>query len=265
MQINEINFKEYKTVTVPCLEYKSDGNTPTINNHRLYICDELFGDAELKGFALRIPQDTIHGYYTLYINYAGGINYIKETMIKPYADIDKLTKGIKTISERTTSEGYKAFLENAIENDYWIRKVLLVPLITLGEEELLRKCMVARKKIQERRENEEKQREAEYAERERREEEQRNNEIEAAKNEAVRKIKEGGKIYNEELYGKNIIQLLCDDADVKVPLKTKGWMMDLNKFVSFDNKLSVQYRGKNCSQKVFDIIRKLISYYKGEN
>lgn len=104
--------------------------------------------------------------------------------------------------------------------------------------------------------------EEELAERERRAEEQINREIEEAKMDIIKKIKEGGNIGNVEVHGKNIIQLLCEDAGINVPLRTKGWMMDTYKFVSFDNSLGVKYRGKKCSQKVFDIIGQLVNIYK---
>lgn len=258
MYVKDINFTKYKTVTVPCLEYKPDGNTPTVKNHRLYMVDELFEDAELKGFALLLVEDFI----ILYCKAGGGKNYLKNGVINNYTEVEKFICSLKNSTELLTLEGYKKKIESEIECEVWIKKTELVPLVEFGEKDLLLKCMAVRKHIQKRREEEKRKLEEELAERERREEEQRNKEIEEAKMNIIKKIKEGGNIANVEMYGKNIIQLLCEDAGISVPLRTKGWMMDTYKFVSFDNSLGVKYRGKKCSQKVFDIIEQLVNIYK---
>lgn len=260
MYVKDINFAEHKTVTVPCLEYKPDGNTPTVKNHRLYMVDELFEDAELKGFALLVPTDK--DFIILYYKAGGGKNYLKNSVVNNYTEVEKFIYSLKNSAELLTLEGYKKKLEFEIEREIWIKKTELVPLVEFGEKDLLRKCMIVRKRVQERREAENKRFEEELAERERRAEEQVSKEIEKAKMDMIKKIKEGGNIGNVEVYGKNIIQLLCEDAGINVPLRTKGWMMDTYKFVSFDNSLGVKYRGKKCSQKVFDIIGQLVNIYK---
>lgn len=262
MYIKDINFAEHKTVTVPCLEYKPDGNTPTVKNHRLYMIDELFEDAELKGFALLVPSDIHKDFVILYYKAGGGKNYLKNSVINNYTEVEKLIYSLKNSTELLTLEGYKKKIVSEIECEIWIRKTELVPLVEFGEKDLLLKCMAVRKHIQKRREEEKRKLEEELAERERREEEQRNKEIEEAKMNMIKKIKEGGNVVNVEVHGKNIIQLLCEDAGINVPLRTKGWMMDTYKFVSFDNTLGVKYRGKKCSQKVFDIIGQLVNIYK---
>ena len=269
MMLRDIKWENFKRVTVNAVGYKSDMNTPEVKGKYVYPMEKIIGDDDGKGFAIHIKAPTQSyrsSIYTLYFN-IGSLWISPKMYIDGYTELDDLKNVIKNSTEICTIDGYKKCIENRLKNERaWVSKAELLPLVEFGEDELIKRCHEHREAITKRREEER----AENAERARKYEEEQNEKIrrawEETKADVLANMKAGKRIRNEELYGENVLVKLIEECGIKIPLRTKGWMMDVCRFVGCtfnqDGTVTAYYdkrRGK-CSQKVFDILYEFWKY-----
>ena len=276
MTIKDINFADYKrTLYKGVIGYKSDMNTPEVKGKCMYPMEDILADDIGEGFALYVkpPKNSYSSaVYKLYYRVGTIIELWLDTgaYIGEYAELEKIKMFIIAEKEKGTGtfEGYKEYIREKLKQDkLWIPKSELIPLAAAGERELLRECAEQRARVIKRREKEEAERKAECARKEeecRREKEKVFGEKKA---EIINKIKNNGRIDNEYVCGENIIVNMVEAAGINIPLRTKGWMLDTQKFIYFrcePNGMNVCYNKqicKKCSQKVFEILEEMRKYY----
>ena len=275
MIIKDINFADYKkTLYKGVIGYKSDMNTPEVKGKYMYPMEEIIGEG-CEGFALHVkPPKESYGstIYKLYYRVGTSTELWLDTRayIGEYAELEKIKEFI--IGEKAkgigTFEYYKKYIGEGLKQDkLWIPKAELIPLAAAGERELLRKCAEQRARVIKRREKEEAERKAECA---RKEEECRRAEkeaIEKKKIDIIDRMKTNKRIDNEYVCGENIIVNMVEAAGINIPLRTKGWMLDTQKFIYFkcepNGMINVCYNKRicKCSQKVFEILEEMRKYY----
>lgn len=261
MYFEEIDFGKLKRKMFKCADYESDCNTVRIGNRYLYSMADVAGDNALSNLAV-MPCG--NDYYRLYFKL--GVLFYAYCYITKYTDKEIIFDELKKFAEKINIEWHIDGVLTTMERGLHIRKLDLIPLKEFGEIELLEECIAYNEEYKRRKGEEEKERHKAYleklAENKRKEEE----DIAAAKKETVERMLSLERIDNKEVHYKNIIILLCEDAGIKIPLRTKGYMMDAGKFgaakFAEDGTVTIWRDKKYKSETIFGILEEMFSYYK---
>lgn len=264
MRLDEMKWENYATKMYLVSGYESDNNTPKISRKHLIPLNSVFGEG-YDNLALQVRNGAYNNIYHLY-KLIGNVIWIDaEVYIHPYSELDELQTAIDNRKNMFTTESFLRGIRYRCENGGHIKLSEMNVLNLLNEGDLYIDCVEARKVFKEKRQKEE-------AEARAREEERKQKYIEKMEKQYAEKRKgviEGIKnhkiVNNVELEDrKNVIVSMCEEIGIKIPIRTKGYMLDRNKFGKFlyhkDGQLTCWMRGN--SQKVWDILRQLCEYYK---
>lgn len=232
--LSEFDFTEFTPVTKPVLEYKSDGNTPTIRNHYVYPADKLFQDKEMKGIYLyKIKGDYQDTFYALfdYGKFLYGVHC-------PNREISVVIDALRAFPHRDFVE----FAEAVYKSGEWMKNVFMHGLRVMGHHDLAAKYEKYHEEQWEDRRKKDEERKLEYQKREVERQAALQKEIDDAIAKAEGAIRNRNTISNDIVQGKSIIIRLMDKYDVNPPLRTRGWIMNMLAEVEFMDGDGLCYR-----------------------
>lgn len=261
MRLMDVEFDRLATVRVKCIE--NDGHKAVSKWRNLYPLESVTGDAETKGFYFEVLGDQNFRYYTLWNDCEGlfAVNY--KISLNENHDVSGLAMLAKNMEEFKGGEGYKKRLHQMEEKGCFISRADIMSMVKLGELDLAKRYSVYREdyiaELERKRKAEEAQKEAKRRE----EEEERKRELEAKVAEAEDCIRMHKRLENEELEdGRHIVLYLMKKYEIKVPLKTQGWINNKLTAVKFDKEEGTRvwfYRQKGCkcSESVYRYLDEL--------
>lgn len=220
MRINEIDFNKIKSVKKKCICFAKDGNTVVKPYRILYELKNIIPDIDYNNLYIEKVEYKFYNQYFLWEELKGIC--IRRVEIHE-SEISKLFQNINKY-EFFGTDGYLEML-NEIENEGgYINKLNIEVCMILGEMDLAMNYKKYREDFIAARESYEK------AEREARElirmekelQEKEENEKEIIKAENI--IKNRQVLINKPFLDNTIIFYLMKKYNVKVPLKTQGWI-----------------------------------------
>ena len=274
MKFYEINWDEYTTKIYKVSGYESDGNTLKVAGRKLIPMNDILGEG-YDNLALQvIIRKFSYDIYKVY-KQIGNLWIEAYGYIPPSIELEEFKAAIDEQRELFTAESFLTDMEWRCNEGRHIKVTELYVLTQLNPVEmhvsgeyiinLVKRCLETRKANRERLERED-------AEREKRAEEERQRRIEEAekqyaeeKDKVITGIKNHYVIRNVDCdNGKNVITSMCEDAGIKIPIRTKGFMLDKEKMHSFryGNDGTITIWGRGNSQKVWNILSQLCNYYK---
>lgn len=276
MRFDEIKWEDYKTKTYQVSGYESDGNTLRVAGKRLIPMNDILGEG-YDNLALKV----ITGKYS-YIRYIhilykriGDLWIDAKVCIPESIPLEDFKEAIDKRREIFTE---KAFISDIKRRCSEIKHISLSELyvltklnpttvgLTNGEmERLIERCIKTRHSVADKRAMEEAEREREAAEREAKYEAEMEKQYAEERERVVDGIKNHRIIRNVDCdNGKNVITSMCEELGIKIPIRTKGFMLDKTKLYSFryENNGAITIWGKGTSKKVWDILGQLCNYYK---
>lgn len=242
------------------LGYKQDHNTPCKHFYDGYPLEIVLEDGRYKGFSIaKVSQDTLNdGFYVIF-NAVDG-NLFVNTSIGCYGfdSIERIVQKFEPFAQYKGRDGFLRWLEFKVSHKWFVQNPELMALELLGETALAEKYLQHKKEFIERRELEEQQRRASIAALEAEREEKRKAEYEAKIAHAEEKIRMQTTLDNED----GIVLELMRRHNIKVPLRTQGWIIKSMAQMKWDNDGNVTYsyyKRKNSkgSQAVFKYLRQL--------
>ena len=263
MRFDEINWENYTTKTVTCSDYESDGNTVRVAGRKLIPLNDIIGEGH-DNLALRVLHGKYNNTYRLYKK-IGELWIDAEVYIHPSIDTEEFRTAIDNRKELFTVKKFISDIEQRCDEVKHIKNSEIAILSALGEMKLVVKCLEARKAYAEKREEEEERRCKEAEERERKYLEELEKQYAEEKEKVINGIKNHEIIYNVDCdNGKNVIVSMCEELGIKIPIRTKGFMLDKTNLYSFryGNDGTITIWGRGNSQKVWDILSQLCNYYK---
>jgi len=268
MELREMNWNEANRTKLTCVGYKSDMNTVEISGKFLYPLKQFFGLSYNK-YAIQKKSGAYGDIFKLYHKIG---NYYTEVRIyiNPYEDMEDLRAFVdKLIAAKVTEKDtWVAEAEAACATDNFIRLADLEILAQWDDTaDLIKRCMTSRERYMKRREEERNAHELELREKEKAKEEQEKRERHDEMVAAIEKIKKGEEV---SVVGTNIIEDICREYDIKIPIRTLGWIRD--------NLVSVQYsesekswglrytkrkKGSKVSNKIWEILEEIRTKLNG--
>lgn len=262
MELREMNWDGANRTKLTCVGYKNDMNTVNISRKLLYPLKQFFGLSYNK-YAIQKKSGAYGDIFKLYHKIG---NYYTEVRIyiNPYEDMEDLRAFVdKLIAAKVTEKDtWVAEAEAACATDNFIRLADLEVLAQWDDTaDLIKRCMTSREKYMKRREEERNAHELELREKEKAKEEQEKRERHDEMVAAIEKIKKGEEV---SVVGTNIIEDICHEYDIKIPIRTLGWIRD--------NLVSVQYsesekswglrytkrkKGSKVSNKIWEILEEI--------
>lgn len=259
MELREMNWDGASRTKLTCVGYKNDRNTVKVSGKYLYPLKQFFGLSYNK-YAMQKKSGAYGDIFKLYHKIG---NYYTEvrTYIDPYADMEDLKAFVdKLIKAKVTEkETWVAAAEEACEKVSFIRLADLEILAQWDDTaDLIKRCMATREEYAKRREEKENAHKQELEEKEKARDEQARRERREEMVAAIEKIKRGEEV---SVVGTNIIEDICREYDIKIPIRTLGWIRD--------NLVSVQYsesekswglryikrkKGSKVSNKIWEIL-----------
>ena len=260
--IKEVNFSKFEQQKIRTIGYKSDGNTVAKHFYMAYPVNEVLEDDSYKGLWMVEHKYQYSTDYEIF-NDCGDNVFVGYCVESEYNDISALKKTIDTyFIDCIGRDGYIRFLNNKENKHQFIGKAYITVLVMIGEEELAKHYIAYRNNLIQEREEKEKARKEEAIRKEKEEEEKQKAELESKLLAAEEKFKNYQEVENDD----GIILELMRKHNIKVPLRTQGWILDSLYSVYFDEDKNINYRfyktnrnGKrsNGSQAVFDCLREL--------
>ena len=273
MRFDEIKWEDYKTKTYQVSGYESDGNTLKVAEKRLIPMDDILGEG-YDNLALKVINGRYCNNYLLYKR-IGDLWIDAKCCIPQSIPLEDFKEAIDKQREIFTE---KAFIYDIKRRCSEIKHISLSELyalsklnpltvgLTNGEmERLIERCIKTRHSVADKRAMEEAEREREAAEREAKYEAEMERQYAEEKDKIITCIKNHCVAQNVDCdNGKNVIISMCEDAEIKIPIRTKGFMLDKTKLHSFryGNDGTITIWGRGNSQKVWDILSQLCNYYK---
>lgn len=269
--LKDLNWNDCKRRTIRAACYKSDHNTPQVVRKTVYTVADILDNDLYSQIAIEVRRSNDDWVFNLYFEIGEIWMHSRIFVDERYADLKFLERAADYLLSCTDYKGYVEFVINPIlESNSCVRKIELLPLVAVKDTALIKKCENHKRRLQIKRAERERLEEEERAERERQEKEMQLADFEAKKEKVIANMKSKNYVGNIDSYGENVIVKMCEDAGINIPLKTKGWMLDRDKFGGFyinkDNNIIVYYDKKNCrcSQTVFRVLEELKMYYSEE-
>lgn len=257
MMIKDFDFDGMKATRKQCWTYKADGNTPVKKGKNLYPLDVITDCDDFKGFFVEVVKHScgdddyliwndLGNSCVRYGNFHPAFELSNTIMIdenlSPYKGVDGLLKKLSVLETRHD----------------WIRLADIMGLADNGKPEEAKKYIKYHDGLKV--EQEEKYRkEREEAEKRAQERERRYQiEIDAKIENAEGSIRGKKEFQNEIIDGKSLVNRLMEKYDIKVPIRTKGWIdKSLAAVLWVDGELRYRYRktrGTRGSQAVFQYL-----------
>ncbi len=275
MRFDEINWEKYTRKTYQVSGYESDMNTLRVAGRKLIPMNDIIGEG-YDNLALKVTVGSYCNSYSLYKR-VGDLWIDAECCIPQSIPLEDFKAEIDKRKEMFTAEN---FILNIKRKCSEIRHIKLSELYVLtklnplavgltdGEmKRLIEKCIKTRHSVADKRAMEEAEREREAAEREARYKAEMEKQYAEEKEKIIDGIKNHRIIYNVDCdNGKNVITSMCEELGIKIPIRTKGFMLDKTKLYSFryGDTGVITIWGKGTSKKVWDILGQLCNYYKEE-
>ena len=262
MKLENVDFNKIETVRVKCVDFSQDRKKAVRRWLELYPIEALTGVDENKGYYLEVRRN---GSFVEYIVWSDCEGKIAVNLYHAYdgAETSELSKFLCDNAMYKGSEGYKKLLSQKEAEGKHINVVNIAAMDILGESELALHYQQYREKFLQRREQEELERKRQEELEQKRREEEQQKVLEAKLVEAEECIRGNRLVKNEKLDdGKCLILCLMKKHDVKVPLKTQGWINSKLVNVTFEESGDVslqfyRYKGCKCSESVYQYLRLL--------
>lgn len=262
MILENIDFNKFETVRVNCVDFSADGKKAVKHWLNLYPIEVLTGEDENKGFYLEVRKN---GSFTEYIVWSDCEGKIAVKLYHTYnsVEISELSGFLCDNAMYKGSEGYKKVLSQKEAEGRFINIVNIAAMNILGESELAMHYQQYREKFLQRRKEEDFRRMRQEELKQKRKEEEQQKVLEAKLAEAEECIRGNRLVKNEKLHdGKYLILCLMKKHNIKVPLKTQGWINSKLVNVRFEEsgEVSLQfyrYKGCKCSESVYQYLRLL--------
>ena len=267
MRFDEINWNDYKTKTYQVSGYESDMNTLRVAGRKLIPMNDIIGEG-YDNLALRVINGRYCNNYLLYKR-IGDMWIDAECCIPQSIPLEDFKEAIDKRREMFTAENFVLNIKRKCSEVRHIKLSELYVLsklnpttvgLTNGEmERLIEKCIKTRHSVADKRAMEEAEREKEAREREARYKAELERQYAEEREKVIDGIKNHKIVNNIELEnGKNVIISMCEEIGIKIPLRTKGYMLDRNKFGKFmyhkDGQLTCWMRGKSKKDPSFSLI-----------
>lgn len=256
MKIEDINFTGLESVRKKCIVFAKDGNTVVKPYKTLYCLEQITNDRQHKNIYIEIIKES-QEQYRLFEDLGVICNFIG--FLQAWHEIEEIRKAIEKYPY-IGKEGLLKKLEKMEEDGQYINKIDIELCRILGEPELAEHFTEYRKsQIQ----KAEKERQAEIAEQEEREraiEEQHKKEIARIVQDAEDCIRNKKPLRNKEFEGTSLILYLMRKYDIKIPLKTQGWINQALAQISFKENGDITYsyyRGSKDSTVFYKYLEEL--------
>ena len=264
MRLDEMKWENYATKMYLVSGYESDNNTPKISRKHLIPLNSVFGEG-YDNLALQVRNGAYNNIYHLY-KLIGNVIWIDaEVYIHPYSELDELQTAIDNRKNMFTTESFLRGIRYRCENGGHIKLSEMNVLNWLNEGDLYIDCVEARKVFEEKRQKEEAEAREREEERKRKYIEEMEKQYAEEKDKVITGIINNCIVKNVECdNGKNVIVSMCEECGIKIPIRTKGFILDKTKFNAFrcESNGSITIWGKGTSKKVWDILGQLCEYYK---
>lgn len=263
MRLDEMKWENYATKMYLVSGYESDNNTPKISRKHLIPLNSVFGEG-YDNLALQVRNGAYNNIYHLY-KLIGNIWIDAEVYIHPYSELDELKTAIDNRRNMFTTESFLRGIRYRCDNGGYIKLSEMNVLNWLNEGDLYIDCVEARKAFKEKRQKEEAEARAREEERKRKYIEEMEKQYAEEKDKVITGIINNCIVKNVECdNGKNVIVSMCEECGIKIPIRTKGFILDKTKFNAFrcESNGSITIWGKGTSKKVWDILGQLCEYYK---
>lgn len=264
MRLDEMKWENYATKMYLVSGYESDHNTPKISRKHLIPLNSVFGEG-YDNLALQVRNGAYNNIYHLY-KLIGNVIWIDaEVYIHPYSELDELKTAIDNRRNMFTTESFLRGIRYRCDNGGYIKLSEMNVLNWLNEGDLYIDCVEARKVFEEKRQKEEAEARAREEERKRKYIEEMEKQYAEEKDKVITGIINNCIVKNVECdNGKNVIVSMCEECGIKIPIRTKGFILDKTKFNAFrcESNGSITIWGKGTSKKVWDILGQLCNYYK---
>ena len=263
MRLDEMKWENYATKMYLVSGYESDNNTPKISRKHLIPLNSVFGEG-YDNLALQVRKGAYNNIYHLY-KLIGNVIWIDaEVYIHPYSELDELQTAIDNRRNMFTTESFLRGIRYRCDNGGYIKLSEMNVLNWLNEGDLYIDCVEARKVFEEKRQKEEAEARAREEERKRKYIEEMEKQYAEEKDKVITGIINNCIVKNVECdNGKNVIVSMCEECGIKIPIRTKGFILDKTKFNAFrcESNGSITIWGKGTSKKVWDILGQLCEYY----
>ena len=251
MRLDEMKWENYATKMYLVSGYESDGNTPKISRKHLIPLNSVFGEG-YDNLALQVRNGAYNNIYHLY-KLIGNVIWIDAEV------------AIDNRKNMFTTESFLRGIRYRCDNGGHIKLSEMNVLNWLNEGDLYIDCVEARKVFEEKRQKEEAEARAREEERKRKYIEEMEKQYAEEKDKVITGIINNCIVKNVECdNGKNVIVSMCEECGIKIPIRTKGFILDKMKFNAFrcESNGSITIWGKGTSKKVWDILGQLCNYYK---
>lgn len=252
MELMDVNFKDMETVTKKCIYFsKSQLNKVVKKNKRLY---SLTGISKLSGFENLYFEVGYNNrerveYINLYED-LGSICY-NASNISKYVELDKL-KCLLNEYKYFGVDGFIDRLNKAYNNSYFINLLEIELLELLGYADLATKYTTYREEYIQKQEQKRIKEQKETEAREKDTEEERKAEIDKKLVTAETDIINGKQVSNEDIEDTTLLLMLFKKYDIKVPLKTQGWINKVLANIHISNgQWSYSYYSSHRNSTVF--------------
>lgn len=257
MMIKDFDFDGMKATRKQCWTYKADGNTPVKKGKNLYPLDVITDCDDFKGFFVEVVKHPYSDNEYLIWNDLGN-SCVRYGNFHPsyYMDATDL------IGEKLNPyKGMDGFLKKLsfLELHYdWIRLTEIMALADNGKSEEAKRYMKYHDEFKAKREEEYRKKQEETEKRAQERERRYQREIDAKLENVEGSIREKKEFQNEMIDGKSLVNRLMEKYDIKVPIRTKGWIdKSLAAVLWVDGELRYRYRrtrGTRGSQTVFQYL-----------
>lgn len=254
MKISEINFETMESVRKKCITFAKDGNTVVKPYKTLYCVEKITQDKAHTNLYIEVikgKKSWEENSFCLWDDL--GVICISLGWISHYKSLEEFANLINRYEYKGVAGFYKR-LEAMEKDNSYINKVDIAVCSLLGNIVLAKYYFDYREKqIAEK----EAKRQAEIEERRQKEveeEKKRFAQIEETIANAEYRIYKQEDVENIEVDGKSIINMLMKKYEIKVPLRTQGWINSkLAKIVFAEWGISYLYYGKSQkdNSKVF--------------
>ena len=262
MILEEVDFNKFSAVKVKCMDFSQDGKSAVRRWLELYPVEILTGADETKGLYVEVRENSNFTDYIVWNDCEGKIA-VKFYHVFEDKDLSELSEFLCRNTMYKGSEGYKRMLAQKEANGGYINLVDIAAMSYLGEVDLAEHYQQYRKNFLQQKEQRDLEKRRQEELEQKRQEEERQKALEAKMAEAEECVK-GNRLVKNELLdnGKHIILCLMKKYDIKVPLKTQGWINSKLVNVIFDESGDIRlqfyrHKGCKCSESVYRYLRLL--------
>ena len=244
MKIGEVDFDTMEYVKKKCITYGKDGLIKPYKT--LYSVENFMHNDKYHNLYVEILKGKEKTMYQLWEDIQ--VICIGQGYFSGEMEIDTLAEKLEHYSYLGVSGFYKR-LDELEREGHTISRLFIEVCALLGNTELAKHYTECRERRIQEKEAEES---AEYEARKRAEEEEHRAKIEKAIEDAENTIRLKRTLHNDKFEGKTIVLYLLQKYEVKVPLKTQGWINNALAQIYFrDGEITYRYYTSSRDSTVF--------------